>query len=199
MFDSTRDRADGESQFSARWHTAPPRFAPWGNPSAAPGTSAGEEAIDGTAVGDDRWLDGFTAGKEEAQADLAREADAMDALLQALDRLAPLPDMLFAERLEQEVRSLLARLVGSASVDEDLLIARCAALAEMASNEAATVLHANPDDAALLAATHPALSIVADDRLPRGELLLVDGAGEAAAGPRTMMADWAAQAGDDPC
>jgi hypothetical protein len=198
--DKGHGRPDGEPAFLARWQSAPPRFAAWGEP-AGPSAAPTDPSFGATTTqaGEDLWLTGFAAGRAEAEADLAREADAMDALLKALDRLAPLPDAAFAERLEQEVRALLMQLVGSASVDEALLVERCAALADLASKDSAVALHANPADATLLVAAQPELTIIADERLPRGELLLVDGAGEAATGPRTMLADWAAQAGDPQC
>jgi hypothetical protein len=201
MFEPKHTGPQGLGAFSQSWQAPPPRFAPWGNPPEPSGIEAdiGDGSPLGSSESDDVWLSGYAAGKAEAEAELAREAAAMDALLQALDRLAPLPDPLFAERLEREVRSLLAQLVGTASIDEALLIERCAELAELASGDAATILHAHPDDAVMLSAAQPGLTIVADPRQPRGELLLIDGVGEVAAGPRTMLADWAVQAGDDLC
>jgi hypothetical protein len=145
------------------------------------------------------WALGFAAGRAQAELDVAHEAAAMDALLRALDRLAPCPASALSERLQREVRALLTDLVGTAAIDEALLVERCAALADIAAQDSDPALHAHPDDAALLMAAQPALTIIADGKVPRGELLLIDGLGEAASGPRTMLADWASDVEDDAC
>lgn len=130
---------------------------------------------------------------------MTADTEAMAALAAALDRLVPLPDAQFAQRLEADVRALLRVLIGSASIDESLLVSRCDALAALATGEGDAVLCAHPADAALLSAARPALTIQTDERLPRGELVLTNGAGEAAAGPATMLNDWDAQRGEAPC
>lgn len=197
MFDGLRDSGSRDGAFAARWHAPPPRFAPWAEPACGDGPDAlletAEPAVDPAEA---HWQAGYRAGRAETEADLADGAAAMDALLRALDRLAPLPPAAFMERLEQDVRQLLLQLVGTATVDEDLLRSRCAALAALAGPDAGAVLYAHPADAAMLAAVQPDLSIGEDPQLPRGELRLIDGAGEAASGPHTMLADWAAQTGD---
>lgn len=197
MYEALR-AVDGDgATFKSRWPCGPQHFAPWGN---ADGDNTAEPSDHpDKAPMEDLWAAGFAAGRAEAALAMTQHANAMDALLRALDRLAPVPDAKLAEQLVREVRQLLAQLVGNATIDEVLLVERCAALADLAGSSPDAVLHANPDDAVLLAEAQPSLMIIADDRLPRGELLLVDGAGEAAAGPRTMLADWDAMSGDTPC
>jgi hypothetical protein len=197
MFDANHGSRTDARAFAARWHGAPPGFVAWGHGLAADGEPPANS--DAARSDDDLWRSGFDAGRAEAEADWAHEAAAMDALLVALDRLAPVPAPALADRLEQEVRALLRQLVGTASIDEALLMERCASLAELAGSDAGAALYANPADAAILAAMPQSLVIMPDDRLPRGELLLVDGAGEAATGPYTVLTDWAAQAGGETC
>ena len=199
MFDAL-STPSGQAAFTARWPCGPQRFAPWGEAAdEATYPEASSPLASEAPVADDLWASGFAAGLAQAKADLARDAAAMDALLAALDRLAPMPAAALLERLEAEMHILLTELVGTASIDEALLIERCAALADMATGDGEALLHAHPEDAAILMAAQPPLTIISDPKLPRGELLLIEGAGEAAAGPRTMLADWAVQSGELPC
>jgi flagellar biosynthesis/type III secretory pathway protein FliH len=177
--------------FIPRWAEGPLRFAPW-RENAGDGGSP-DETMPAQEIS--LWDAGYAAGRTEALAEWEAEAAQTDRLGAALARLQPMPPAELAEALATQVRALLRQLVGSASVDETLLIARCATLAELVNASPAARLHVHPEDVALLTGHEHGLTTIADPDLPRGELRLVDGATEIAAGPQTMLDNW----GDDPC
>jgi hypothetical protein len=187
MFDRPYPRAaDHDPGFAARWTAEPPRFVPWGDDTAAdpapPPTSATPEAS--------LWDAAFAAGHAAALLEADTSAQAAQRLAQALDRLAPMPPAELADALAAQVRALVRQLIGTAPVDETLLLARCQELAAEASEAASAVLHAHPDDAALLARADCPVPIQPDPGLSRGELRLCDGPGEIATGPQTMLDSW---------
>jgi flagellar assembly protein FliH len=173
--------------FVPRWSEEPARFAPW---QALP--SAGNEDHAPLADEGSQWDAGYAAGHAEGQAAARADRDHTARLVEALERLAPMPPAEFAEALSVQVRELLRELVGSAGIDEDLLRTRCAVLAEMAEAAATPELHLHPEDAALLADAAPAIPIITSATMARGEVRLVDGPSEFSIGPHTALESWEA-------
>jgi hypothetical protein len=186
--------APGMSAFTPRWADAPPRFAAWAGFSGSDGSDQAPLGDIAPAQEISLWDAGYAAGRAEALAEREVASAQSERLAHALARLQPMPPVEFAEALATQVRTLLRQLVGSASVDEALLSERCMALADLAHSSTTAELHVQPEDALLLAGDH-GLTIISDPVLLRGEVRLIDGPAEFAAGPHTMLDSW----GDDPC
>jgi hypothetical protein len=174
--------APGMSAFTPRWADAPPRFAAWAGFSGSDGSDQAPLGDIAPAQEISLWDAGYAAGRAEALAEREVASAHSERLAHALARLQPMPPVEFAEAL------------ASASVDEALLSERCMALADLAHSSTTAGLHVHPEDALLLAGDH-GLTIISDPVLLRGEVRLIDGPAEFAAGPHTMLDSW----GDDPC
>ena len=156
------------------WPTLPPVVEPAPPPAAPPPP--------------DPWAEGYAAGFSAARMESDTQAERRDRLAMALDRLAPVPSPALAEALAARVLDLLSALVGTASVDRELLLARCAELAALASDADSATLVLHPDDAALLGTPALGIAICTDSTLHSGEVRLRDGLAAAEAGPLTALA-----------
>lgn len=172
------------ASFTPRWRAEARGFAPWAGRVDADASQAQPQS-----AADDPWQIGYAAGVADAETLAAGEAAHGARLAQALEQLRPVATPLLAEQLSAGIEATLRALVGSASIDENLLQERAAALAALVAGDAPPVLEAHTEDAALLAdlAADAGLVLKVCDRLPRGELRLIDGATMLATGPHSLL------------
>lgn len=143
---------------------------------------ANQDAANAVDPVDQAHADGFAMGFEEGSR-IAAEAAADDReaqmrLADALEQLAPAQSGTLATMLSATVVRLVEQIVGQVAIDEDLLRARCEAVAAFIDeNDAKNALHVNPVDMPFLQSADIAVPIVPDPQMRRGCVRLdtVDG------------------------
>lgn len=178
--------------FSALWGVAvTPHFAPWDEGEetvAADGLHTDASAANAPAHDwDAGFADGWAAAIEKIAADHAAQQDAQQNLITALQNFVPMPDQLLVDALRMHILALLRDLIGTAAIDETLLLERCGAMARIAADDGAATLYLNPEDLALIDGMVPGVALSADPALPRGDIRLLAGAMTVAQGPQAAL------------
>lgn len=156
-----------------------PIFKPWGSDGqTGDGGSGAEVELDLEAIQADAFAQGWEEGRRTAELEFAAERDALARLAEALEVLRPEPTNALALLLAETVDRLVRQIVGSTSIDPDLLVARAEAAAALIGAETEPArLRVSPEDASLFDGARIPVPIVADPHVERGSLVLETGQG----------------------
>lgn len=126
----------------------------------------------------DAFAQGFDEGVRVATESLSEDANAREAMLHALEQLAPASNGALSAMLTTAVMRLASQIVGEAQIDADLLRQRCETVAAFVQDEQSrSGLHIHPDDIPLVEGCALGVKLVPDDNMARGNIRLdtVDG------------------------
>lgn len=135
------------------------------------------------------FLQGFQEGER-----LTREAMEQDNILRAelasaIALLAQSGEGSLATMLSQTVIRLVTQIMGDVPIDQDVLKARCEAVAAcIDSDDARAVLEVNPEDLPLLEMEQIGVALAANPDLPRGSVRLATAEGWVEDGPDVRLA-----------
>lgn len=127
---------------------------------------------------DDRYAQGFADGFAAGLARRSEDDRAVERLEKALLACRPEPTDDLGTLIAETVQRLVRQVVGDCQIAPDDLLQRAQRAATLiAKEDAATVLHVNPEDAKLLPAEIAGLAIVPQPDLARGDIVIPCAAG----------------------
>lgn len=146
----------------------------------------------------------FIAGREEGMRLAAQHMDderrALANMLEQLPGLVPSPTDALAKVLAEVTERLVRDIVGTVSIDPAFLAERAEKMAMLVGQTVEPVrLHIHPDDAELVRAACPDLTLVSDRTRLRGSLLLETGHGWFEDGPEQRLAGLRTELGKMGC
>jgi flagellar assembly protein FliH len=156
--------------------------------TAACGVPVAEEVIDIERLKVDSFTAGFDEGQRVLLEAIAQERAAVAELAGALEALRPEPTGALAALLAETVDRLVRQIVGEVILDQETLIARCEAAAALIGDEVKpATLRLNPADAARLEGAVLPVTMVADEGIAPGTLLLETAQGWIEDGPAVRL------------
>lgn len=134
------------------------------------------------------FVQGFQEGervtREAAELDNSMRAE----LAQAINLLASGGEGTMATMLSQAVIRLVTQIIGEVPIDEQVLQARCEAVAAcIDGDDAKAVLEVNPEDLPLLDMEQMGVALAANPDLPRGSVRLATAEGWVEDGPDVRL------------
>ena len=171
-----------DEQQSRAWNVTQP-----GHTTHAPEQAEPIDPIEEAAR--EAFLQGFQEGER-----LTREAMDQDNVLgaelaSAIALVSQSGEGALASMLSQTVIRLVTQIMGDVPVDQDVLKARCEAVAAcIDSDDARAVLEVNPEDLPLLQMEQMGVALAANPDLPRGSVRLATAEGWVEDGPDVRLA-----------
>ncbi|PWG02012.1 FliH/SctL family protein [Sphingosinicella humi] len=169
-------------------------FTPWGSSEDAPhrandlDESAEPAVSDPAATHADSFAQGFDAGRRTAELEFAGERQAIARLAEQLEALRPEPTSALAALIAETVERLVTQIVGSVEIDRALLQQRAETAAKLIGEDTEPAkMRVHPDDVPLLDAARIPVTIVGDDSLRRGSIVLDTGSGWVEDGPAVRL------------
>lgn len=127
---------------------------------------------------DDPYARGLADGQQMAEAAFALERRRLQAMIAAADALQPEPSDELAVLIGETVEMLVSQIVGTATIDRELLNARAKqAAALVAECDAARTIWLNPEDVDLFDQNTLGLDIMTDPKAERGSIRIDCSAG----------------------
>ena len=152
------------------------------------GPPIAEDVLDVDALKTDAFARGFDEGQRVLLEAVQQERDALAELAGALEVLQPEPTAALAAMLADTVDRLVRQIVGEVTLDEEMLIARCEAAAALIGDEVKpSSLRLNPLDAERLGAAILPVTMIADESVAPGMLLLETAQGWIEDGPAVRL------------
>lgn len=174
-----------EEQFSRAWNVTHP-----GEPTHAETMSDVIDPVDPIEqAAQEAFLQGFQEGERLTRETMERDNEARIELTAAIALVAQAGEGTLATMLSQSVIRLVTQIIGEVPIDEDVLKARCEAVAAcIEGDDARTVLEVNPQDMPLLEMEHMGVALAAGADLPRGSVRLATSDGWIEDGPDVRLA-----------
>ncbi len=171
-----------EEQGSRAWNVTHP-----GEPTHVSATAEPVDPIEQAAQ--EAFLQGFQEGERLTRETMERDNVARAQLADAIALVAQAGEGTLAAMLSQSVIRLVTQIIGDVPIDEDVLKARCEAVAAcIDSDEARAVLEVNPQDLPLLEMEEMGVALAASGDLPRGSVRLATSDGWVEDGPDIRLA-----------
>jgi flagellar assembly protein FliH len=187
LSDSTAGAAASVGSFVL--HARDVAFTPW-PASHDDESAAGEGDIADVLeqLRSEAYAQGWDEGRQQAEAELAEEREALSALAASLESLRPESGHALAQLLAETVQRLVREIVGTAGVDAELLRLRAQAAAALVGEEMQPArLRAHPDDLPLLKGSRLEIDTVGDLGLARGTILIETAKGWVEDGPAVRL------------
>ena len=166
-----------------------PSFKPWGSEDeggSGPESLAHHPGVEALLA--QAFAQGFDEGRRSAEVESAADREAITKLAENLEVLRPEPTNTLALLLAETVDRLVRQIVGSVTVDGELLMTRAEAAAALIGNECAPArLRLNPNDLPLIDAARIPVPLIADEMVERGSLVLETGQGWIEDGPAVRL------------
>jgi flagellar assembly protein FliH len=135
------------------------------------------------------FLQGFQEGERLTRETMERDNQIRAELAAAIALVAQAGEGTLATMLSQSVIRLVTQIIGEVPIDEDVLKARCEAVAAcIDQDESRAVLEVNPQDLPLLEMEQMGVALAASGDLPRGSVRLATSDGWVEDGPDIRLA-----------
>ncbi|MBT2186487.1 FliH/SctL family protein [Sphingobium nicotianae] len=171
-----------DEQGSRAWNVTHP-----GQTTHAPGVLEDVDPVEQAAQ--EAFVQGFQEGERVTREALEQDDAARRDLTTAIELIAKAGEGTLATMISQAVIRLVGQIIGDVAVDEQVLQARCAAVAAcIDSDDAKTVLEVNPEDLPLLDMAQTGVALAANPDLPRGSVRLATADGWVEDGPDVRIA-----------
>lgn len=166
---------------SRAWNVTHP-----GEPTHGPAVADPVDPIEEAAR--EAFLQGFQEGERLATEAAERDNDLRAELAAAIQQIAQSGEGTLATLLSHAVIRLVTQIIGEVPIDEQVLSARCEAVAACIDGDAASaVLEVNPEDLPLLRMEAGDLALSANPDLPRGSVRLATAEGWVEDGPDVQL------------
>jgi flagellar assembly protein FliH len=170
-------------------------FVPWDSPLGCAVRAPSEEppaddsSSDIEAIRTQAFAEGFEQGCKTVDDEVAKEREALAALMESLQALQPEPPEALAALLAVTVERLVHQIVGEVPINPILLVKRAEDAARLIGEETqGSRLLVNPADLPLFARTRVQIEIVGDPAIERGALRVIWGQGWIEDGPAVRLA-----------
>lgn len=170
----------GEEQGSRAWNVTFPSETTQAEPlvEVDPIEQAAQEA----------FLQGFREGERLTREAMEQDDRARVELAQAIGTIGQAGEGVLATLLSQAVIRLVTQVIGEVPIDEDVLKARCEAVAAcIDGDEAKAVLEVSPEDLPLLQQEKLGMALAANADLARGSVRLATSDGWVEDGPDVRL------------
>ncbi|WP_380872533.1 hypothetical protein ACFB49_34620 [Sphingomonas sp. DBB INV C78] len=175
----------------------PTSFTPWATSrSAAPRViepmvrhaAAPEPVEDMATIEAEAFAAGFAEGRRTVEMEFAAERDAILRLAETLEVLRPEPHHELGLLLAETVERLVRQIVGEVTLDNDIILARANAAAELIAEESTPArMRLSPDDFERLQGADLPVQMVADENIVPGMVLVETGEGWIEDGPEVGL------------
>lgn len=171
-----------DEQSSRAWNVTHPGEPTHASPMVDPVDPIEEAA-------QEAFLQGFQEGERLTRETMEQDNAARLELADAIALIAQVGEGTLATMLSQSVIRLVTQIIGDVPIDEDVLKARCEAVAAcIDGDDARTVLEVNPQDLPLLEMEQMGVALAASPDLPRGSVRLATSDGWVEDGPDVRLA-----------
>lgn len=143
---------------------------------------------DVAAIEADAFAAGFSEGRRTAELEVADERAAVLRLAETLQALRPEPHQELGLLLAETVERLVRQIVGEVTLDQDIILRRATAAAELIAEEATPArMRLSPEDHTRLQDAALPVEMIADPALPAGMVLVETGEGWIEDGPEVGL------------
>ena len=171
-------------------------FTPWSSYSAQQAFDSDDEDIapavqdvlDPARIRAEAFAEGLAEGRRTVELEVAAERSAVALLAETLEALQPEPPRELGLLLAETVKRLVRQVMGEVVIDEQALIERAMAAAEVVAEETAPVkMRVSPEDYERLQGARLPVELVADHHLAHGAILLETSGGWIEDGPEVRL------------
>lgn len=171
-------------------------FTPWSSYSAQQALDDGidqpapavQDVLDPARIRAEAFAEGLSEGRRTVELEVAAERDAVARLAETLEVLHPEPPRELGLLLAETVKRLVRQVMGEVQIDEQALIERAMAAAEIVAEETAPVkMRVSPEDHERLKGARLPVELVADHHLGHGAILLETSGGWIEDGPEVRL------------
>ena len=150
--------------------------------------SPASKMLDIETIKGEAYAEGLTAGRRMAEAELASERQALQALARTLQVLQPEPPAALGLMLAETVGRLVRQIAGEVVLDEERVIERATAAAALIGERSAPArMRLNPADVARVGAAGLPVELVGDPSLAQGSVRLETPEGSIEDGPEIAL------------
>lgn len=171
-------------------------FTPWSSYGAQQAFDDGidepapavQDVLDPARIRAEAFAEGLAEGRRTVELEVAAERSAVARLAETLESLQPEPPRELGLLLAETVKRLVRQVMGEVQIDDQALIERAMAAAEIVAEETAPVkMRVSPEDFERLQGARLPVELVADHHLAHGAILLETSGGWIEDGPEVRL------------